>query len=98
MENENKQDGAEPSPASTGSVAGRVALFDSQQQALFRQWITSPAAGYVRQNLDGTPYHHSQPTLTDAERAVLLGVAEDARYRGAEYTEQAVRGLLDRLG
>ena len=36
--------------------------------------------------------------LTDAEREALLGVADDAAYRGAEYTEQMVRGLLERQG
>jgi hypothetical protein len=34
--------------------------------------------------------------LTDAERAVLLGVANDAAYRGAAHTEQTVRDLLGR--
>ena len=38
-----------------------------------------------------------EPTLTDEERGVLDGVAEDAAYRGAEFTERVVRGLLERL-
>ncbi len=49
--------------------------FDPQQQALFRQWITSPAAGYVRQNPDGTPYRAPQPTLTDEEREAIREAA-----------------------
>ncbi len=35
--------------------------------------------------------------LTDAERDVLHGVADDAAYRGADYTERVVRRLLERL-
>jgi hypothetical protein len=35
--------------------------------------------------------------LTDEERAALHGVADDAAYRGAGYTEGVVRGLLKRL-
>jgi len=35
--------------------------------------------------------------LTDEERGVLHGVAEDASYRGADFTERVVRGLLERL-
>jgi hypothetical protein len=42
-------------------------------------------------------YRHPQPTLTDEERAALYGVADDAAYRGAGYTEGVVRGLLKRL-
>jgi hypothetical protein len=34
--------------------------------------------------------------LTDEERGVLLGVAEDASYRCADFTERVVRGLLER--
>ena len=94
-------------PASLGSVASRVALFDSQQQALFRQWITSPAAGYVRQNLDGTPYHHPQPTLTDAEREAISIVRACAIARAERFLTQSDReweatltlvALLERLG
>jgi hypothetical protein len=39
----------------------------------------------------------ARPTLTDEERAALYGVADDAAYRGAGYTERVVRGLLKRL-
>ena len=39
----------------------------------------------------------ARPTLTDEERAALYGVADDAAYRGAGYTEGVVRGLLKRL-
>ncbi len=35
-------------------------------------------------------------TLTDEERDVLHGVAEDASYRCADFTERVVRGLLER--
>lgn len=35
--------------------------------------------------------------LTDEEREALHGVADDAAYRGAGYTEGVVRGLLKRL-
>jgi hypothetical protein len=35
--------------------------------------------------------------LTDEERDVLHGVAEDASYRCADFTERVVRGLLERL-
>jgi hypothetical protein len=35
--------------------------------------------------------------LTDEERDVLHGVANDAAYRGADYTERLVRQLLERL-
>jgi hypothetical protein len=35
--------------------------------------------------------------LTDVERGVLHGVAEDASYRCADFTERVVRGLLERL-
>jgi hypothetical protein len=34
--------------------------------------------------------------LTDEERGVLHGVAEDASYRCADFTERVVRGLLER--
>jgi hypothetical protein len=37
-------------------------------------------------------------TLTAEEREVLANVADDARYRAMAYTEQVVRGLLERLG
>jgi hypothetical protein len=56
------------------------ARFDPQQQALFRQWITSPAAGYVRQNPDGTPYREPQPTLTDAEAWALQFMLRHAAW------------------
>jgi hypothetical protein len=39
----------------------------------------------------------AKPVLTDEERGVLHGVAEDASYRGADFTERVVRGLLERL-
>jgi hypothetical protein len=39
----------------------------------------------------------ARPTLTDEERAALYGVADDAAYRGAGYTEGVVRGLVKRL-
>ena len=39
-----------------------------------------------------------QDTLTAEEREVLGNVADDARYRGLGWTEQVVRGLLERLG
>jgi hypothetical protein len=35
--------------------------------------------------------------LTDEERGVLRGLAEDASYRCADFTERVVRGLLERL-
>jgi hypothetical protein len=35
--------------------------------------------------------------LTDEERDVLHGLAEDASYRCADFTERVVRGLLERL-
>jgi hypothetical protein len=35
--------------------------------------------------------------LTDEERGVLHGLAEDASYRCADFTERVVRGLLERL-
>ncbi len=34
--------------------------------------------------------------LTDEERGVLHGLAEDASYRCADFTERVVRGLLER--
>jgi hypothetical protein len=34
--------------------------------------------------------------FTDEERGVLHGVAEDASYRCADFTERVVRGLLER--
>lgn len=39
---------------------------------------------------------YRSPTLTDAEREVLLAIEADACYRAMERTEQVVRGLLDR--
>ena len=77
--------------------------FDPQQQALFRQWITSPSAGYARQNPDGTPYREPQPTLTDAEREALMKVLRRVREdyfagRFADSVEVAavIDGLLER--
>ena len=80
------------------------ARFDPQQQALFRQWITSPAAGYVRQNPDGTPYRAPQPTLTDEEREAVerylswLQWCEDNRQIGdvGRKDNATLRGLLER--
>ena len=43
------------------------------------------------------PAANTPPTLTDEERDVLHGVAEDASYRCADFTERVVRGLLERL-
>ena len=37
-------------------------------------------------------------TLTAEEREVLGSVADDARYRAMGWTEQVIRGLLERLG
>lgn len=42
-----------------------------------------------------TPLYR-EATLTDAEREVLRNVADDASYRALAYTEQVVRGLLER--
>ena len=79
------------------------ARFDSQQQALFRQWITSPSAGYVRQNPDGTPYREPQPALTDEEREalkkVLRRVREDyfaGRFADSVEVAAVIDGLLER--
>jgi len=38
-----------------------------------------------------------EPTLTDEERDVLDRLAHDAAYRGMQWTEKVVRGLLERL-
>jgi hypothetical protein len=83
--------------------------FDPQQQALFRQWITSPAAGYVRQNPDGTPYREPQPTLTDEEREAIERLCEavteysdiDRKENGCHADDDmaavaVARGLLER--
>ena len=73
------------------------AMFEQQQQALFRQWITSPSAGYARQNPDGTPYRDPQPTLTDEERgalAVAIEAAENARWHE---TALVLARILQRL-
>jgi hypothetical protein len=71
------------------------ARFDSQQQALFRQWITSPSAGYVLQNPDGTPYREPQPALTDEEREALRGMLPTIMY---EPHRKAIESILARLG
>ena len=78
------------------------AMFEQQQQALFRQWITSPSAGYARQNPDGTPYRDPQPTLTDEEREAICQsvTAYDGNDDDDECAKIAatLRGLLERLG
>lgn len=61
--------------------------------AVLRDAITEIAG--LRARLD--ELRLARPTLTDEERAALYGVADDAAYRGAGYTEGVVRGLLKRL-
>jgi hypothetical protein len=61
--------------------------------AVLRDAITEIAG--LRARLD--ELRLARPTLTDEERAALYGVADDAAYRGAVYTEGVVRGLLKRL-
>ena len=61
--------------------------------AVLRDAITEIAG--LRARLD--ELRLARPTLTDEERAALYGVADDAAYRGAGYTERVVRGLLKRL-
>ncbi len=70
--------------------------FDPQQQALFRQWITSPAAGYVRQNPDGTPYREPQPTLTDEEREAIAWFSIYSDTPGEERHAVVLAKLLQR--
>jgi hypothetical protein len=74
------------------------ARFDPQQQALFRRWITSPSAGYARQNPDGTPYREPQPTLTDEERAAVETCIADDEAMTHRSRAATLRGLLERLG
>jgi len=38
-----------------------------------------------------------ESTLTDEERDVLDRLAHDAAYRGMQWTEKVLRGLLERL-
>lgn len=59
----------------------------AKDRALFQQWITSPAAGYCRQNPDGSRYDWAAEerkqvgfTLTDEERRVIESAIEDMLY------------------
>lgn len=96
MSNDNTRDAAEPSPASAGSrpVGWGAVAPDGSVVCMMRR--RADVASYV---VDGTPIVplYRSPSLTDEERGVLDGVAEDAAYRGAEFTERVVRGLLERL-
>jgi hypothetical protein len=104
MSDDNTQDAAEPSPASAGSHGehGQAMFSERSSMAIAAErWCdqlgVSPVAFNVvtalfRLGLVQKPH----PTLTDEERGVLLGVAEDASYRCADFTERVVRGLLER--
>lgn len=81
-ENENTTDAKAMPPASDGSVAQ-----------------CRPIGAYVHTpTYDDLLAEVERLRLTAEEREVLGNVADDARYRALGWTEQVVRGLLDRLG
>ena len=98
MSNDNTRDGAEPSPASAGSHVVAWAVFDGPDRMhLARDYGEAESCADDIGGEIVPLYRQPQPTLTDEERAALYGVADDAAYRGAGYTEGVVRGLLKRL-
>jgi hypothetical protein len=61
-----------------------------------RRWVHAVDAASASDLMDDAADEIERLRLTDEERDVLLGVAEDASYRCADFTERVVRGLLER--
>jgi hypothetical protein len=61
-----------------------------------RRWVHAVDAASASDLMDDAADEIERLRLTDEERGVLLGVAEDASYRCADFTERVVRGLLER--
>ena len=98
MDTDNTQGGAEPSLASAGShgePVGWQATDEFGRPSGFLSW----RCGETRWPKSHTVpvYLQPQPTLTDEERDVLDRLAHDASYRGMEWTERVLRGVLSRL-
>ena len=109
MDNENKQDGAEPTPASAGSVAGEpmawaVTLADGEH--IYDVYAIEEEAKAIDEAVTGNhgviPLYRS-PALTDAERiAIEHGIAallSDEEVFGWDSTPHAatLRSLRERL-
>ena len=93
MNDDNTQDGDEPSLASAGSqpVAWGAVASDGSVVCMMRR--RADVASYV---VDGTPivplYRQPQPTLTDEERQVIFR----AMYRAAGVDSAVLSSLLER--
>ena len=100
MDTENKQDGAEPCPASTGSVTGEPAAwavvcgdcvdstFTDRDKAVEWAGRLIPPAHIVAL--------YRSPTLTDAERAAIEYAWRVMKGPSSRHST-ALRGLLERL-
>lgn len=61
----------------------------AKNRALFQQWITSPAAGYCRQNPDGSRYDWAaEEQKRKQEPAAWLAFATDGSESSAVYLSQ----------
>jgi hypothetical protein len=61
----------------------------AKDRALFQQWITSPAAGYCRQNPDGSRYDWAaEEQKRKQEPAAWLAFATDGSESSAVYLLQ----------
>lgn len=62
-------------------------MADSEKdRAMFHQWITSPAAGYFRRNLDGSRYDWAaEEQKRNQEPAAWLAFATDGSESSAVY-------------
>jgi hypothetical protein len=109
MDIENKQGAAEPTPASTGSVAGEPIawgiqfwggdlhheVFDTEEQAEREMYRGSPPEVCTARVVA----LYLKPTLTDAEREAIRGAAAAvSAYYGDRRHGEILLGLLERLG
>jgi len=94
----------ERSCASRGSQP--VAWANEDDGGTYEVGLSEAHAHYVWERAANGKYSHRNPrivplyrlpALTDEERDVLDRLAHDASYRGMEWTERVVRGLLARL-
>jgi hypothetical protein len=97
MSNDNTQGGAEPSLASAGSQPVAWAVVQSECWSVYLTRLDANRAATHGLGELVPLYRQPQPTLTDEERDVLDRLAHDASYRGMEWTERVLRGVLSRL-
>jgi hypothetical protein len=83
-------------PVACDGVPVAWAAVGKNGQPMWLAYHRQDAEGAVVGMAEVVPLYRS-PALTDEERGVLRGVAEDASYRCADFTERVVRGLLERL-